>query len=195
MPKACVPSKRPGHEAQLSISRGQNSTGLVRPALATGRMMPEDGIEQLRPFDAVYLGAVGFPAYRTTNRFGDLLIPIRREFDQHINLRPVRLFRWGPCRSRAASRDIDFDDRARETWKASTRRSAHSERRHGRGSRHAAVSSSRVTSCRPGSQSTHRARQSRRCQTPDVATKSNGIIHSMPYWDTRVAEMAKEVPG
>ena len=60
--------------------------------LQTGRMMPEDGIEQLRPHDAVYLGAVGFPTVPDHESLWGLLIPIRREFDQHINLRPVRLF-------------------------------------------------------------------------------------------------------
>ena len=61
--------------------------------LETGSMMPEDGIEQLRAFDAVYLGAVGFPTVEDHVSLWGLLIPIRREFDQYINLRPVRLVR------------------------------------------------------------------------------------------------------
>ncbi|MCO4758726.1 MAG: tartrate dehydrogenase, partial [Oceanospirillaceae bacterium] len=60
--------------------------------LKTGRMMPEDGIEQLSKFDAVYLGAVGFPTVPDHISLWGLLIPIRREFEQYINLRPVRLF-------------------------------------------------------------------------------------------------------
>jgi len=55
-------------------------------------MMPEDGIEQLSKFDAIYLGAAGFPTVPDHVSLWGLLIPIRREFDQHINLRPVRLF-------------------------------------------------------------------------------------------------------
>lgn len=65
--------------------------------LKSGRMMPEDGIEQLRHFDAVYFGAVGFPTVEDHVSLWGLLIPIRREFDQYVNLRPVRLFDGVPC--------------------------------------------------------------------------------------------------
>jgi len=47
-------------------------------------MMPEDGIDQLRPFDAMYLGAVGFPSIPDHVSLWGLLIPIRREFDQSV---------------------------------------------------------------------------------------------------------------
>src|SRR5207247_2338074 len=57
----------------------------------TGRMMPEDGLEQLRQFEAIYLGAVGFPGVPDHVSLWGLLIPIRRGFRQYINLRPVRL--------------------------------------------------------------------------------------------------------
>jgi len=60
--------------------------------LKTGRMMPEDGLDQLRGFDAIYLGAVGYPG-RGSYLFVGLLIPIRRAFQQYVNLRPVRLLR------------------------------------------------------------------------------------------------------
>jgi tartrate dehydrogenase/decarboxylase/D-malate dehydrogenase len=63
----------------------------------TGRMMPEDGLERLRPFDAVYLGAVGYPGVPDQISLWGLLIPIRRGFDQYVNLRPVRLFEGVPC--------------------------------------------------------------------------------------------------
>ena len=56
----------------------------------TGRMMPEDGLAQLRPFEAIYLGAVGFPGVPDHVSLWGLLIPIRREFHQYVNLRPVR---------------------------------------------------------------------------------------------------------
>jgi tartrate dehydrogenase/decarboxylase/D-malate dehydrogenase len=75
----------------------------------TGRMMPEDGIEQLSKFDAIYLGAVGFPGVPDHESLWGLLIPIRREFDQHINLRPVRLFEGVPCPlANRKPGDIDF---------------------------------------------------------------------------------------
>ena len=65
--------------------------------LETGAMMPEDGIAQLSTFDAIFLGAVGFPTVLDHVSLWGLLIPIRREFQQYINLRPVRLFEGMRC--------------------------------------------------------------------------------------------------
>ena len=59
----------------------------------TGRMMPEDGIEQLRRFDALFLGAVGYPGVADHISLWGLLIPIRRAFRQYVNLRPIKLMR------------------------------------------------------------------------------------------------------
>jgi tartrate dehydrogenase/decarboxylase/D-malate dehydrogenase len=59
--------------------------------LRTGRMMPADGLEQLRPFEAIFLGAVGHPKVPDHVSLWGLLIPIRREFHQYANVRPVRL--------------------------------------------------------------------------------------------------------
>src|SRR5258708_5950467 len=56
-----------------------------------GRMMPADGLEQIRDHDAIYLGAVGFPGVPDHVSLWGLLIPIRRGFRQYANLRPVRL--------------------------------------------------------------------------------------------------------
>src|SRR3989475_11583250 len=58
----------------------------------TGKMMPADGLQQLRPFDAIFLGAVAHPSVRDPFSLGGFLIPIRRTFRQYVNLRPVRLF-------------------------------------------------------------------------------------------------------
>src|SRR3954447_1522129 len=60
-----------------------------------GRMMPEDGLDRLRPFDAIFLGAVGWPSVPDHVSLWGLLIPIRRAFDQYVNLPPVRLFEGG----------------------------------------------------------------------------------------------------
>src|SRR5688572_28836576 len=57
----------------------------------TGRMMPGDGLDELKAFDAIYLGAVGFPGVPDHVSLWGLLIPIRRGFQQYINRRPVRL--------------------------------------------------------------------------------------------------------
>lgn len=69
--------------------------------LATGRMMPEDGIETLRGFDAIFLGAVGWPARVPDSvSLHGLLLPIRKAFVQYANVRPHRLLRGveGPLR-------------------------------------------------------------------------------------------------
>src|SRR5262249_43250788 len=77
--------------------------------LKTGRMMPEDGIAQLKPFDAIFLGAVGHPDVPDHVSLWGLLIPLRRSFHQYVNLRPVRLLAGvaSPLRDRAPG-DIDF---------------------------------------------------------------------------------------
>ena len=62
-----------------------------------GRMMPEDGLDRLAGFDAIYLGAVGWPSVPDHVSLWGLLIPIRRRFEQYVNLRPVRLFEGVPC--------------------------------------------------------------------------------------------------
>lgn len=61
--------------------------------LEHGHMMPPDGIEQLAGFDAIYFGAVGWPTVPDHVSLWQLLLPLRRGFDQYVNLRPVRLLR------------------------------------------------------------------------------------------------------
>lgn len=62
-----------------------------------GKMMDEDGIEQLKEFDAIYLGAVGFPGVPDHVSLWDLLLKIRKSFDQYVNIRPVKLLKGAPC--------------------------------------------------------------------------------------------------
>ena len=75
----------------------------------TGKMMPDDGLDQLRPFDAIFLGAVGFPGVPDHISLWGLLIPIRRTFEQYANLRPVRLLKGvdSPLKN-AKPGEIDF---------------------------------------------------------------------------------------
>ena len=63
----------------------------------TGMMMDNDGLEKLAKFDAIYLGAVGSPGVPDNISLGGLLLKIRRNFDQYINLRPVKLLKGAPC--------------------------------------------------------------------------------------------------
>src|SRR5512143_2052646 len=90
----------------------------------TGRMMPEDGLDQIRHHDAIFLGAVGFPGVPDHVSLWGLLIKIRRGFDQYANVRPVRLMPGvpSPLRGREAG-EVDFVV-VRETARGSTRRSA-----------------------------------------------------------------------
>ena len=73
--------------------------------LKTGRMMPADGLDQLRPYDAIYLGAVGYPGVPDHISLWGLLIPIRRGFREYVNLRPARLLKELQVRSVDASRE------------------------------------------------------------------------------------------
>ncbi|MEG1012314.1 MAG: tartrate dehydrogenase [Ruthenibacterium sp.] len=65
--------------------------------LKHGEMMPQNGLDTLRSFDAIYLGAVGAPDVPDHISLWDLLLKIRKGFDQYVNLRPVRLLQGAPC--------------------------------------------------------------------------------------------------
>ncbi len=77
--------------------------------LRTGRMMPENALDLLREFDALYLGAVGFPTVPDHVSLHEMLLPIRQHFDLYVNLRPIRLLPGieGPLRGRGPG-DINF---------------------------------------------------------------------------------------
>ena len=77
--------------------------------LEHGRMMAEDGIEQLSKFDAIYLGAAGYPGVPDHISLWELLLVIRKRFDQYINLRPVKLLKGAPCPLKNVScEDVDM---------------------------------------------------------------------------------------
>ncbi len=77
--------------------------------LKNGVMMPDDGIETLKKFDAIYLGAVGYPGVPDHISLWDLLLKIRHEFDQYVNLRPVKLLNGAECPLKNIScEDIDM---------------------------------------------------------------------------------------
>lgn len=159
--------------------------------LQKGYMMPEDGIEQLRPFDAIYLGAVGFPTVLDHVSLWGLLIPIRREFDQYVNLRPVRLFEGVPC-PLAGRKPGDIDMMiVRENVEGEYSSIGGVQYA---GTEHEMVMQQSIFTRRGVDRILHYAfelAQKRPKKHLSSATKSNGIIHSMPYWDQRVAEMAK----
>jgi len=63
----------------------------------TGKMMADGGMDELKKYDAVFLGAVGAPGVPDHISLWDLLLVIRKQFDQYINLRPVKLLKGAPC--------------------------------------------------------------------------------------------------
>lgn len=78
--------------------------------LENGRMMPPDALKILEAYDAIYLGAVGFPSLAPDHiTLWGLLLPIRKSFEQYINLRPIHMLPGltGPLRNKGPE-DIDF---------------------------------------------------------------------------------------
>ena len=75
----------------------------------TGKMMADDGIKQLLKHDAIFLGAVGAPGVPDHISLWDLLLVIRKKFDQYINLRPVKLLKGAPCPLKdVTEKDVDM---------------------------------------------------------------------------------------
>ncbi len=162
--------------------------------LKTGTMMPEDGIEQLAEHDAIYLGAVGYPTVTDHVSIWGLLIPIRREFDQYVNLRPVRLFDGVPCPlANKKPGDIDFYV-VRENVEGEY--SMIGGIQYGGTEQEMAVQQSVFT--QRGVDRIMKFAYELASKRPkkhlSSATKSNGIIHSMPYWDSRFKLMAEQYP-
>ena len=160
----------------------------------TGRMMPEDGVEQLRPFDGIFLGAVGFPGVADHVSLWGLLIPLRRAFRQYVNLRPIKLLPGvtSPLSGRGAG-DIDF---------VIVRENNEGEYSEMGGRIYAGTDQEMVVQesvfTRHGVDRVLRyafdiAEKRRKHVTS--ATKSNGIIHTMPYWDERFDVVKAEYPG
>lgn len=160
----------------------------------TGRMMPEDGLEQLRNFEAIYLGAVGFPGVPDHISLWGLLIPIRRGFRQYVSLRPVRLLQGitSPLVGRTTA-DIDF------LIVRENNEGEYSEiggRLYQGTSEEVVVQQAVFTrqGCDRVMRYAFELAMRRPARHVTSATKSNGIIHSMPYWDERFAAMARRFP-
>jgi tartrate dehydrogenase/decarboxylase/D-malate dehydrogenase len=163
--------------------------------LAHGVMMPPDWANRIGRHDAIYFGAVGWPAKVPdhVSLWGSLLL-MRREFDQYVNLRPVRLFAGvpSPLANRAPG-DIDFHV-VRENTEGEY--SSIGGRIFAGTDREVVVQESVFT--RTGVDRVVRFafdlanRRPRRHLTS--ATKSNGISISMPFWDERVAAIAEAYP-
>jgi tartrate dehydrogenase/decarboxylase/D-malate dehydrogenase len=165
-----------------------------RRYLEHGAMMPADGLDRLREHDAILLGAVGHPDVADHVSLWGLLIPIRRGFRQYVNLRPVRVFEGVPSPLRAAAPGAVDLVVVRENVEGEYSEIG------GRLNRgfpdELAVQESVFTRAGvtrildyafalAGSRGGHLT----------SATKSNGIIHTLPFWDELVAERAANHPG
>jgi tartrate dehydrogenase/decarboxylase / D-malate dehydrogenase len=161
--------------------------------LKTGRMMPENGLDELRGLDAIYLGAVGYPGVPDHVSLWGLLIPIRRAFQQYVNLRPVRLRRGieSPVKG-FPPRQIDFcvvrENNEGEYSEVGGRLYRDTD---------AELAVQETIFTRRGCDRILRyAFDLARTRKSHVtsATKSNGIIHTMPFWDERFSQVAKDFP-
>jgi tartrate dehydrogenase/decarboxylase/D-malate dehydrogenase len=156
----------------------------------TGRMMPQDGIAQLRGHDAILLGAVGFPGVPDHISLWGMLIPIRREFDQYVNLRPVRLLPGviGPLRDGKPNYWVVRENTEGEYSQVGGRL--------GEGENEMVLQVATFTRRGIDRILRYAFELARKLGRPHVtsATKSNGIFHSMPYWDERFRAISSEYP-
>jgi tartrate dehydrogenase/decarboxylase / D-malate dehydrogenase len=163
--------------------------------LKGGEMMPEDGLKTLGEFDQIFLGAVGFPGVADHISLWGLLIPIRRAFSQYANVRPVKLFEGINCPLKGyGPGDIDMiivrENVEGEYSEIGGRLYAGTEQE-------LVVQDSMFT--KQGVDRIMRyafdLAEQRPAKHLTSATKSNGIIHTMPYWDERFEAIEKEYPG
>jgi tartrate dehydrogenase/decarboxylase / D-malate dehydrogenase len=161
---------------------------------ATGAMMPPGGLAQIRNHDAIFLGAVGFPGVPDHVSLWGLLIPIRREFQQYANVRPVRLMPGiaSPLAGRASG-DIDMIIvRENSEGEYSTVGGRFAE-----GTDDEIVFQESIFTRRGVDRIlTYAYEYARRRPKRHLtsATKSNGITITMPFWDERVKTMAERYP-
>ncbi len=160
-----------------------------------GRMMPEDWYDQIRHHDAIFFGAVGWPATVPDHvSLWGSLIKFRRDFDQYVNLRPCRLMPGIPSPlAHRAPGDIDFvvvrENTEGEYSSIGGRMYEGTERE---------VVFQQSVFSRKGVDRILRfafdLARSRPEKHLTSATKSNGISITMPYWDERVKAMAEQYP-
>ena len=163
--------------------------------LQSGQFMPDDGLDSIKDHDAIFLGAVGFPGVPDHVSLWGLLIPLRRVMEQWVNLRPVRLMPGvgTPLRDRGPE-DINF---------VVVRENSEGEYSEAGGRFEEGTEEERVEQLsiftKKGVDRILRyafdLAQDRPKKHLTSATKSNGIIHSMPFWDERFRAIAEEYPG
>jgi tartrate dehydrogenase/decarboxylase/D-malate dehydrogenase len=161
-----------------------------------GRMMPEDWKDRIGRPDAIFFGAVGWPETVPDHiSLWQSLLPFRREYDQYVNLRPVRLMPGVPCP--LAGREPGDIDMWIVRENTEGEYSAVGGRMFPGTDREVVIQETVMT--RFGVDRVLRfafdlaSRRERRHLTS--ATKSNGIAITMPFWDERVEVVARDYPG
>jgi tartrate dehydrogenase/decarboxylase/D-malate dehydrogenase len=160
----------------------------------TGAMMPADGLAEIAKHDAIYLGAVGWPGVPDHVSLWGLLIPIRRGFQQYVNLRPVRLFAGlkSPL-AEVRPGDIDYlivrENNEGEYSSVGGRSFEGTELEQA-----TQVAIFTRKGCDRVMRYAFELAMKRKKKEVTSATKSNGISISMPYWDERFAAIAKDYP-
>jgi tartrate dehydrogenase/decarboxylase / D-malate dehydrogenase len=159
----------------------------------TGAYIPEGGLEKLKTFDAILFGAVGAPDVPDHISLWGLLIPIRRTFRQYVNLRPVKL--WPGISSPLKNATPETVDMVIVRENNEGEYSEIGGRLHRGTEDELAVQEAIFT--RKGTDriinfacELAATRSGRICS----ATKSNGIIHTMPFWDERFAHATANHP-
>jgi tartrate dehydrogenase/decarboxylase / D-malate dehydrogenase len=159
--------------------------------LEHGRMMPEDGLDTLAAFDEIYLGAVGWPTVPDHLSLWGLLLPIRRTFDQYVNLRPARLLR-GVKSPLAEPNDLDITV-VRENTEGEY---SDSGGRVYRGTPHEIAVQESIFTRRGVERIIRYAFEEAKARRGLLvgATKSNGISVTMPFFDEIFREISSDYP-
>ncbi len=159
-----------------------------------GRMMPAEGLDQLRTFDAILLGAIGWPGIPDHITLHGLLLPIRRRFDQYLNLRPAYLFEGvqSPLRDKAPG-SIDMLV-CRENTEGEY---APIGGRHYEGTEHEVAIQTAIFTrrgCERIMRAAFEAALRRRKKVTSI-TKSNAQGFGMVLWDETFQAVAKDYPA
>ena len=156
-----------------------------------GKMMADDGLERLRDSDGIFLGAVGYPGVPDHISLWGLLIPIRRTFQQYVNLRPVRLLKGIDSPLRNPGKVDFYIVRENNEGEYSSIGGKLYE-----GTEQELVVQESVFTKKGVDRVMKYAFElaNKRRKKLTSATKSNGIIHTMPYWDQRFQEIGKDYP-
>ncbi|RLL43798.1 tartrate dehydrogenase [Oceanobacillus piezotolerans] len=163
--------------------------------IKTGTMMPDNGLDILKDYDSILFGAVGAPEVPDHISVWQLILPIRRAFQQYVNLRPIKLLKGieSPLRNKT-EKDIDFIV-IRENTEGEYSNSG--GKLHENTPHETVIQNSVFT--RFGTERIVKyafqyAKQKGKSKL-SVATKSNAMNYSMPFWDDIVREISRDYPN